>query len=115
MTREHAIELVTKKIESGEPLTEREVREYLRLSRDHNLLLITKDTLQGILVAKARVRTFNALQNAVERHELMHPEATPVSNGVGNSEGITVGYEIALPVPGKARKAVAVSGEKVEA
>jgi hypothetical protein len=57
---------------SGELPTEDEIREYLYEARAYALAYLNVDLKAGLLVDKRRVTAFNSLQNAVERHELMH-------------------------------------------
>ncbi|OHB75592.1 MAG: hypothetical protein A2Z25_14595 [Planctomycetes bacterium RBG_16_55_9] len=80
--RQAAVEALTAKIASGKRLTEDDVRDTLYLARDQQLLYIARETIIGKTIPdKARIRVFNALQNAVERHELIHrpAEVNPLS------------------------------------
>jgi hypothetical protein len=88
--RQRAVDALMKKIKAGKRLSEKDVRETLYLARDYALLYMATELVSGKIIEKARVRVYNALQNAVERHETMHPAER-------NAEPITIGYELKLP------------------
>ena len=67
-----AIDGITERILAGERLSESDVQEYLYMARDFALLYVARITVSGDEVSKARIRAFNALQNAVERYEENH-------------------------------------------
>lgn len=108
--RQELVDEIAGKIESGIPLTESEVREYLYIARTYSLLYMAREAVSGNPTNKARIREFNCLQNACERHEKMHPELNGPVDESGTVDGISVGYEMSLPVPMKP-----ATGEKIEA
>lgn len=73
--RKNTIADLEEKIRRGVPISETEVRETLYLARDQVLLYIARETVSGGVPSRERVRLYNALQNACERHEIMHREA----------------------------------------
>ena len=75
---------------AGERLTGDESRDLLYLARDYALLYMTREIVAGNLVEKARVRAYNCLQNAVERHEAIHANNEDYTS-------ITVGFELERP------------------
>jgi hypothetical protein len=80
--RKETVEEIGKKIAAGERLTADEMKKYLYLARDFSLLYLTRESVSGKTVKKARLSLFNVLQNAVERYEL--------NNDAGNNPAATM-------------------------
>lgn len=73
-TRQDVIREVQAKLSSGQCLDEAYVSGYLHLARDGVLMMLALKTLREEIPDKADIRAFNALQNAVERYEIVNKD-----------------------------------------
>lgn len=72
ITREAILAEIDELLASGAELTEDEMIKHLRRAKSALALVIERAAVSGKVVNRDVTRMFNSLQNAVERHELIH-------------------------------------------